>query len=319
VGVLNKMFEKPKIAYFGNQNIGYNCLKWLLECGENVSLVVGIPKDSTETDYYNSVTELARNYHVKTIQPNTMKSQESIDLLKEVNPDIIFTISYRFMLPQEVLDIPPLGGVNFHAAPLPKYRGCAPLNWAVINGEKETAITFHYLVKKADEGDIIAQEKMPILFEDTAFDLWNRATEKGFRLFKKTYPLIISGKAPRIKQIGESSYFGRRKPEDGEIKKEDWKNKDSMQIYNLIRALTKPFPGAFSYIDNDPLFIWKGYPLEHKLKDFPSGEIYSGERGVFINTKEGCIELEELSFKGKDISGLELIKQQNLEGKILGR
>ena len=156
---------------------------------------------------------------------------------------MLFSFYYRHLLPQALLDLPGLGAINLHGSLLPKYRGRAPINWVLVHGETVTGVTLHHMDARADHGDIIAQRSVPIAIEDTALTLSHKLTEAARRLLADTYPLILSGQAPRIRQDDSAATrFGRRRPADGRI---DW-SASAWQVYNLIRAVTHPFPGAFT-------------------------------------------------------------------------
>jgi methionyl-tRNA formyltransferase len=162
------------------------------------------------------------------------------------------------MIRDEILRIPRLGAFNIHGSLLPKYRGRAPINWAVIHGEKETGATLHRMIKRADAGDIVDQEVVPIGPDDTAFDVFNKVTAAAREVLERKLDAIKAGTAPRTPQDeSQATCFGGRKPEDGRI---DWRQ-SSESIYNLIRAVTHPYPGAFTEVNGKRLFIWQAKPL----------------------------------------------------------
>ena len=153
------------------------------------------------------------------------------------------------------------------------------------------------MVPKIDQGDIIAQEKLSIGSRETAGELWDRASDLGIKMFKKIYPSIKDGTAPRIKQEGKGSYFGKRRPADGKI---NW-NLSSAQIYNLIRAVTKPLPGAFTFLEGEKLYIWDAIPYENN-KDLSSGEIFLDKESFFVGTTKGDLKIIDFSFMGNNYS-----------------
>jgi methionyl-tRNA formyltransferase len=162
------------------------------------------------------------------------------------------------MLKQPVLDLPRLGALNLHGSLLPRYRGRCPVNWVLVHGETETGITLHYMVAKADQGDIVAQTAIPITPEDTAFTLFAKMTAAAGPLFRETYPRLRSGQADRLVQDhAQASYFGGRRPADGKI---DWRQ-PATAVYNLMRAVTHPYPGAFTDLAGRKLYIWNGRAL----------------------------------------------------------
>ena len=173
---------------------------------------------------------------------------------------------YRNMLSEEILAIPSKGALNLHGSLLPKYRGRVPINWAIINGEKETGVTLHYMTRKADAGDIVDQEKIEITNDDTAKTLFCKADKAAALLLDRALPLLKDGKAARIPQDdSKATTFGGRKPADGQI---DW-SKPADEIRNLIRAVTLPYPGAFSYITDRKVFFWAADVVAADRKAMP--------------------------------------------------
>lgn len=290
------MEKSPRIAFFGNHNIGYDCLEWLIAKDQNVVAAVTVAKNPLENVNYKSVEDLATENGILTITPRNTNSGAFLSLMEKLNPDLFISISYREMLPKQALEIPRLGAVNLHGSMLPQYRGCAPINWAIINGETETGVTLHYMDEKPDRGDIIAQTPISIGQAETALDIWNKVTKEGFNLFRQNYPLIVSGTAPRIPQVGKpSSYFGRRQPKDGLI---EWE-RESTEIYNQIRALTRPFPGAFSFLEGEEFFIWEAYPADFPEKLTP-GELRMVNRDWFVGTGTEPLYILDSSYMGID-------------------
>jgi methionyl-tRNA formyltransferase len=168
-----------------------------------------------------------------------------------------------------------------------------PVNWAIINGESETGATLHYMVEKPDAGDIVDQEKVPILFTDTAIDLFNKVTEAAVMVIGRSWPLLAAGTAPRIPMnLAAGSYFGGRKPADGRI---DW-TKGAVQIYNLVRGVTHPYPGAFTYLDGRKVTIWRAWPVEGKGEP---GRVVSLNT-LLVGTGEGLLEIRSLQIEGEE-------------------
>jgi methionyl-tRNA formyltransferase len=203
------------------------------------------------------------------------------------------------MLKQPVLDLPRLGALNLHGSLLPRYRGRCPVNWVLVSGEAETGITLHYMEAKADQGDIVAQRRIPITPEDTAATLFAQMTAAAGQLFRETYPRLRSGQAERFPQDhAQASYFGGRQPEDGKI---DWRQ-PATAIYNLMRAVTHPYPGAFTTLAGRKLLIWNGRPLAAAMAapDVP-GRITSalpGE-GLLVATGDGHFLITQAQWEGE--------------------
>lgn len=248
-----------KIAVFAYHDIGYECLKVLMEAGEEVVAVVTHEDDPGEEIWFSSVAELARKGLLPVYMPSNPNTADFVHLMRGLAPELIFSFYYRRLLSKELLEIPRLGGINLHGSLLPKYRGRAPINWVLVNGEPETGLTLHYMVQEADAGDIIAQRRVPIDAEDTALDLFRKMIVAGRELLRETLPFIREGTAPRMPQNpGMATSFGRRRPEDGKI---DWAQ-PAKSIHNLIRAVTHPFPGAFTFYKGKKLFLWRAVPID---------------------------------------------------------
>ena len=209
--------------------------------------------DPKEQVWFRSAAECASAAGIPVYAPDDINHPLWVARIAAMKPDIIFSFYYRRMVGQNLLDIPPKGCLNLHGSLLPKYRGRCPVNWALINGEKETGVTLHYMTARPDDGDIVAQSKVKITDDDTARTLFGKMTEAAGQMLDETLPKIIKGKAPRVPQDhSQAAYFGGRRPEDGEI---DW-SKDAGQIRNLVRAVTKPYPGAFTFSGDRKIMVW---------------------------------------------------------------
>jgi len=280
-----------RIVVCAYHNVGYRCLEELLRQGANVAIVFTHEDSPSEEIWFSSVRELADKHDIPW-RTTDINAPENISLLREIAPRFIFSFYYRNMIRQEVLDIPIEGALNLHGSYLPMYRGRVPVNWVIINGESETGATLHYMVEKPDAGDMVDQEKVPILFTDTALDLFNKVTEASVTVIGRSWPLLATGKAHRIPMnLAAGSYFGGRKPADGLI---DW-TKGAVRIYNLIRGVTHPYPGAFTYLDGKKVTIWRAWPIDG-----------SGEPGrvvsinpLLVGSGEGLLEIRSLQVEGK--------------------
>ena len=171
-----------------------------------------------------------------------------------LKPSIIYSFSYRHLIPESVLELASLGAFNLHPSLLPAYRGRAPVNWVLVNGEREAGVTLHHMVARADAGDIVGQRAVAIDDSDNALTLYRKLVPLGVELIDELHPMIVAGTAPRRKMdISKGSYFGRRKPEDGRI---DWRW-PARRIFNLVRAVTHPYPGAFCFVGGRKLLVWE--------------------------------------------------------------
>ncbi|MHB9075197.1 MAG: formyltransferase [Desulfobaccales bacterium] len=292
-----------RIIFMGYHNIGYVCLQALIEqcreLGDEIVAVVTHADDPRENIWFASVAKLAFENYVPVYQPANPNDPAFVAAMQAMQPDFLFSCYYRHMLAQPLLDLPRLGALNLHGSLLPRYRGRVPVNWVLINGETETGLTLHYMDAKADRGDIVAQQAIPIISEDTAVTLFARMTAAAGTLLRETYPLLRSGQAPRRPQDHtRASYFGGRKPEDGRI---DWRQ-PATSIYNLMRAVTHPYPGAFTILGGKKLFIWNGRPLAAPVADLHlPGQITAGlpDEGLLVATAEGHFLITQAQWEGE--------------------
>jgi len=280
-----------KIVVCAYHNVGYRCIQELVRQGAEISLIFTHEDSPTEEIWFQSVRELADQHGIPYLTTD-INDPENVVRVWEINPDFILSFYYRNMIRPEVLAIPRQGALNLHGSYLPKYRGRVPVNWAVINGETETGATLHYMVEKPDAGDIVDQEKVPIAFTDTAFDVFAKVTDAAAAVLARTWPLLREGAAPRFPMdLTSGNYCGGRKPADGRI---DW-GKSAVQIYNLIRGVTHPYPGAFAFIDGRQVTIWSARPLEGAGRP---GRIVSHDP-LRVATGDGLLEIRSLQLEGE--------------------
>lgn len=244
---------------FAYSEVGVRCLRVLLREGVHVALVITHEDDPSECQWFGSVRELAREQRIPvSIQadPNTQEVLEGIELLR---PDFLFSFYYRYLLSERLLATAMRGALNMHGSLLPKYRGRAPVNWAIVNGESQTGASLHYMKARPDAGPLVGQEAVPILINDTALDVSMKVAAAAERLLGRCLPDLIAGRAPRVPlNLASGSYFGRRRPEDGRI---HW-HRPALEIHNLVRAVAPPFPGAFGPLGEQTLRVLGSRYLE---------------------------------------------------------
>ena len=248
-----------RIICLGYHNIGHACLQALIELcresGDEIVAVVTHADAPQENIWFASVRQLAFDHYLPVYEPADPNDLAFVAAMQALQPDWLFSCYYRHMLKQPLLNLPRLGALNLHGSLLPRYRGRCPLNWVLVHSETETGVTLHYMEEKADRGDIVAQKAVPITPEDTAVTLFARMTAAAGQLFRETYPRLRRGQAARLPQDHtRASYFGGRGPEDGRI---DW-SRPATAVYNLMRAVTRPYPGAFTNLAGRKLYIWNG-------------------------------------------------------------
>jgi len=234
---------------FAYHNVGVRCLRVLLAHGVDVRLVVTHTDDPHETRWFGSVADVALECGIPTCTPADPNAADVVARVKALAPDFLFSFYYRMLLAAPLLAVPGRGALNMHGSLLPRYRGRAPVNWAVLHGERETGATLHYMTAKADAGDIVAQSRVPILPDDTAREVFDKVTVAAEVALDGVLPALISGTAPRTRQdLSAGRYFGGRRPEDGVI---DW-SLGATAIHNLVRAVAPPYPGAHTALRGMP-------------------------------------------------------------------
>lgn len=264
---LSNNTSMPTAVVFAYHSVGVRSIKTLLARGVDVKLVVSHEDSASETIWFESVAALCAEYNIPRITPNDPNTAEIIAQIAALKPDFLFSFYYRHMLSSEILSIAKRGAYNLHGSLLPKYRGRVPVNWAVLHGETETGATLHEMTIKPDAGAILAQTSVPILPDDTAFEVFGKLTVAAEQTLWKALPAIIAGNAPKIvNDVSQGSYFGGRKPEDGRI---DW-NQTAQQVYNLHRAVAPPYPGAFTDVNGERFIIEKARLMNYSTTKLPA-------------------------------------------------
>ncbi len=283
---------KPAILVFAYHDVGYECLDFLIQNDEYILAVITHENNPNEEIWFRSVADLANQYGIPVYTPGSVNTPEWTERIRSWEPDLIFSFYYRNMIKEEILDIPRLGAFNMHGSLLPRYRGRVPINWAVLHGEKETGVTLHTMVRRADAGDIVDQEAVPIGPDETAREVFDKCVKAARLVLERQIDALTAGTAPRRKQDeSQATYFGGRKPEDGRI---DW-TQSARTIYNLIRAVTHPYPGAFTFAGGRKLFIWRARPLQNE--GGKPGEVIS-VNPLRIAAGSGSIEVIKLQWEG---------------------
>ncbi len=290
-----------KIVFMGTPDFAAMPLKVILESNHEVVAIVtqpDKPKGRGKKVIYSPVKELALAHNIPILQPERIKEQDAVEEVKRFQPDVIIAVAYGQLLPEELLQFPKYGCINIHASLLPSYRGSAPINWAIIKGEKESGVTTMYMDMGMDTGDIIDQEKVKIEENMTAGELYDILANLGSSLILKTLDHVEKGLATRTKQEEEkSSHAPMLTKETGKI---DW-NKSTEEIFDLIRG-TNPWPIAYTNYESKRLKIH----TSKKSTEKPSSDIAAGTiighvkgKGLLVKTKNGGLYLEEIQFPNK--------------------
>jgi len=231
-----------RAVVFAYHNVGVRCLAVLLAHGIEVPLVFSHEDDWRENVWFASVAQFARERGIAVLSAPDPNAPECLARVRACAPDFLFSFYYRRMLGPALLAAAPRGALNMHGSLLPKYRGRAPVNWAVVRGERETGASLHYMTEKPDAGAVIGHQRVPILPDDSAREVFDKVTVAAELLLDRELPGLVAGRAPRKPQVlAEGSYFGARRPEDGRI---DW-HRPAAEIHNLVRGVAPPYPGAF--------------------------------------------------------------------------
>ena len=284
-----------KIVFMGTPDFARDSLKAVVEAGHDVKLVVinpDKPKGRGMKMIPSEVKEYALKKGLNIEQPLKVRNNpEFVEKLKNINPDVICVVAYGKIIPKEILDIPRLGCINVHGSLLPKYRGAAPIQWAVLNGDKETGVTTMFMDEGMDTGDMIEKEVVKIGDNETTGELWDRLSIVGANLLVKTLKLLENGEATRKKQPEKFTVAPMLKKE---IAKIDWENYSSKKIKDLARGLN-PFMGAFSYLNDKKIKIWKVEILEEKYDVDPGTVVVSDSKnGLVISTIDGAVSVLDI-------------------------
>ena len=291
-----------KVVFMGTPDFAKESLEAVYNAGYEILTVVTNPDRPQGRGMKlrpSPVKEFALEKGLNIMQPERVrKNEEFINEIKSLNPDVICVVAYGKILPKEILEIPRLGCINVHGSLLPKYRGAAPIQWAVLNGDKETGITTMYMDEGMDTGDMILKEKVKIGEDETTGELWDRLSEVGGELLVKTLKEIEDGTAPRIKQ-GED--FTLAPMLDKKMAKIDWENKTAREIKNLVRGLN-PIMGAYTFLNGKKIKFWKVDVANNNEIMFGNDSplrngtvlVSNSKDGLFIKAKEGVVKVLEI-------------------------
>jgi methionyl-tRNA formyltransferase len=311
-----------KVVFLGTPDFAVPSLKMLVQEGYNV---IGVftqpdrPKGRGKKLFSPPVKDFAMKYGLSVYQYDRIKAKEGVEKLRELSPDLMITVAFGQILSKEILDIPPLGCINVHASLLPKYRGAAPIQWAIINGEQRTGITTMYTDIGLDTGDMILSKEIEIGKDETAGELHDRLAILGADVLRETLVRVKDGTAIPIPQDHEqASYYPVL---DKAIGKIDWRKK-GQEIHDLVRGVD-PWPGAFTRLKGDILKIWKVKPISFaSTEEYPPGKIIHADEkvGLIVMAGDGPIKIEELQAPGgKRMSSNDFLRGNRIqEGLILG-
>ncbi|MBI5223466.1 methionyl-tRNA formyltransferase [Candidatus Micrarchaeota archaeon] len=301
-----------KILFVSGVKLGYDCVTSLIDQGQEICGIVTYPEIHAKRSGYVDFGLLQKKNPKMPIIKGDIKDPIVIKQIESLKPDLILVIGYSFLIPNELLKLPKYGTVGHHPTLLPKHRGNAPIPWTLINGLKRSGITFFYLKEEIDSGDIVASGEFEVEFEDDASTLYEKITKKTVEIMHKMIEQMNRNTLKTSPQNPErSSKWPKRRPEDGII---DW-NVMSIYLYNWIRGLTHPYPGAFTFYQNKKLLIWKA-KIANRNSDqkIMPGTITQSDEKVFVKTGDGELELIKVSFENEeDVEAAEFIKKNNIK------
>ncbi|WP_352419955.1 methionyl-tRNA formyltransferase [Proteiniborus sp.] len=302
-----------KVVFMGTPDFSVPTLEALFNNGYEISLVISQAdkaKGRGKKVLHTPVKEKALQLGLDVFQPDNINSIESIDKIQQENPDVIVVVAYGQILKEDILNIPRFGCINVHASLLPKYRGAAPINWAIINGEKNTGVTTMVMEKGLDSGDMLLKRETIILNKETAGELHDRLMKMGADLLIETLKKLETRNLTKIPQIHEEATYAPMMSKD--LGKIDW-NKKAVLIQNLVRG-TQPWPGAYATYKNNSLKILE-VDIVDKLNEEENGMVVKvNDEGIFVNAVDNCIVIKRIQFPGKrSMSVSEFLKGNEFE------
>lgn len=289
-----------RVIFMGTPDFSVGTLEALIAAGHDVCLAVtqpDKPKGRGGKMQYTPVKEKALFYDIPVYQPKRVRDPECVEELRKYKADVIVVIAFGQILPKSILELTPYGCINVHASLLPKYRGAAPIQWAVINGEKESGVTIMQMDEGLDTGDMIDKVVVPLAQDETGGSLFDKLSQAGARLCVKVLKDLEEGNAVRVKQPEESTtpYASMISKKMGEI---DW-NRSAKSIEQLIRGLD-PWPSAYTKLQGKTLKLWKAEAQKENVPEGVPGEVVKVERDTFcIQTGDGILKIEEVQLEGK--------------------
>jgi methionyl-tRNA formyltransferase len=284
--------NRPRILFFGYSEVGHDCLKLLLRRGDHVMGLITHEDSPGEKIWFKTPALLAREHGVPVFTPETVNTPEWKERITGMQPDLILSVYYRQMIGMEILRLAPLGAFNLHGSLLPKYRGRAPINWAVLHGEPRIGMTLHRMVKRPDAGEIIDRQGVDIGPDDTAEQAFRKVLPCAVEVLGRQIGHLLDGSATGTPQDESfATYYGGRTPENGRI---DW-SAPARRIHDLVRAVTDPYPGAFTDFGASRLMVWQTAPVAGPPGR--PGEILSLDPFI-VATGDGALQLVRTEWRG---------------------
>lgn len=290
-----------RAVVFAYSEVGVRCVRELLASRVEIPLLFTHADDPGESQWFGSVRQLADAHGLRVETPDDPNTPRWIAEGRAADPDFLFSFYYRHMLGAAWLSVPRRGALNMHGSLLPKYRGRAPVHWAILKGEVMTGASLHYMVEKPDAGALIDQQAVPILENDTALDVSLKVAEAAAQVLRRSLPALAEGSAQaRPLDLEMGSYFGRRRPEDGRI---DWR-RGAREIHDLVRAVAPPFPGAFTEVNGCRLAVLATRVDEQPARYLAQAPcLYAADGGWYADCVDGRrLKILKLAVNGESIT-----------------
>lgn len=308
-----------RVVFMGTPDFAVGTLQAILDAGHEVVGVVTQPdksKGRSKALIPTPVKALALEYGLEVYQPVRIRNEEAIAKVREMKPDVIVVVAFGQIIPKEILDMAPYGCLNVHASLLPAYRGAAPIQWAVLNGDKETGVTIMRMDEGLDTGDMITKVVVPLDEKETSETLFDKLAREGAKLLVETLPLVASGEAVYEKQPAESTtpYACMIKKQMGEV---DW-SRSAAELERLVRGMNS-WPSAYTNLDGKTLKIWDSHVEEVDKTGTPGEILKTDKTGIYVQTGKGVLVLEEVQLEGKKRMTVDaFLRGYSIKTSILG-
>ncbi len=289
---------------FAYSEVGVRCLQVLLDQGVEVPLLFTHRDDPHESQWFGSVADLAARHGIRTLTPDDPNAEQWIAQGGAAEADFLFSFYYRHMLDARWLSLPRRGALNMHGSLLPRYRGRAPVHWAILKGESQTGASLHYMLEKPDAGALVDQQAVPIDIDDDALAVSRKVAQAAAQVLARSLPRLIAGTAAALPlDLAAGSYFGRRRPEDGRI---DWRS-GARAVHDLVRAVAPPFPGAFSEVKGLKAFFLQTR-LDGPVRHAGAAPcLYAGSDAWYADCADGRrLRIIRLAVGGREIAPNEI-------------
>jgi len=289
-----------RAVVFAYSEVGVRCVRELLAQGIEISILFTHADDPGEQQWFGSVRRLGEEHGLRVETPDDPNTPHWVSEGRRTAPDFLFSFYYRYLLSTAWLEVPRRGALNMHGSLLPKYRGRAPVHWAIIQGESATGASLHYMLEKPDAGALVDQEAVPISENETALDVSLKVAGAAQTVLHRSLPRLVAGTAPALPlDLSRGSYFGRRRPEDGRI---DWRQ-GARAVHNLVRAVAPPFPGAFTEVNGCRLALLAtrvdDQPVRHAAR---APCLYAADGAWYADCVDGRrLKILELALDGNPV------------------